>query len=480
MTTQRISVSMIVRNEESCLARCLASVAGADELVVVDTGSTDASKAIASGFGARLFDFTWCDDFAAARNYSLSHCTGDWILVIDADWTMDVGGIDRARRAIAAADPAWRTINVNIETRDGLHSYHQPLLFRRCPEVYWKGAIHNHLSVTENHPSDLRFWYGYSEAHKADPDRALRILLREVAKNPRPTREVYYLAREYWYRRNYAEAARLYEDYLTRGTWSPEVADAWLMLARCRWYQNQGEKARDACLQSLKWNAQNSAACRLMAEMSGPKNAARWREVAATATDADVLWVSRAPDAAPAAPKPPAHYDALFAVDDLARYDAIRRRIAARVGARRALDIGCGTAPLAELIVQYAGFDFAPETIARAQAAGRNVWLGDVGDPANYRDADVYLATEVLEHVADDAAVVAQIPVGREVILTVPSFACAGHLRTYNEARAIARFAPLLDLRALVYYVWRDGAWLEAPERTEPFILYIEGIRRDL
>ena len=142
--------------------------------------------------------------------------------------------------------------------------------------------------------------YGYSEAHKADPDRALRILLREVAKNPRPTREVYYLAREYWYRRNYAEAARLYEDYLTRGTWSPEVADAWLMLARCRWYQNQGEKARDACLQSLKWNAQNSAACRLMAEMSGPKNAARWREVAATATDADVLWVSRAPDAAPA------------------------------------------------------------------------------------------------------------------------------------------------------------------------------------
>ena len=77
---------MIIRNEQYYLADCLDSIKEiVDEIVIVDTGSTDQGKNIAQSFGARVFDFPWCDDFAAARNESLRHSRGEWILYIDAD-----------------------------------------------------------------------------------------------------------------------------------------------------------------------------------------------------------------------------------------------------------------------------------------------------------------------------------------------------------------------------------------------------------
>ena len=85
-----ISLAMIVKNEEATLAHCLESVKPlADEMVIVDTGSTDKTIEIAKGFGAKVYHFDWCDDFSAARNESLKHCTGDWVLILDADEAID-------------------------------------------------------------------------------------------------------------------------------------------------------------------------------------------------------------------------------------------------------------------------------------------------------------------------------------------------------------------------------------------------------
>ncbi|GLH69799.1 hypothetical protein GETHPA_13320 [Geothrix rubra] len=85
-----LSLSMIVKNEAAHLPRCLASVRDlVDEIVVVDTGSTDETVHIAETFGARVGHFPWTGDFSAARNASLRLCTGDWILVLDADEAVD-------------------------------------------------------------------------------------------------------------------------------------------------------------------------------------------------------------------------------------------------------------------------------------------------------------------------------------------------------------------------------------------------------
>ncbi|MDE3155860.1 MAG: glycosyltransferase [Acidobacteriota bacterium] len=84
--TPTLSLCLIARNEEVHLPRCLASVRDlVDEMIVVDTGSTDRTIDIARSFGARVFEIAWHDDFSEARNYSLARATGEWILVLDAD-----------------------------------------------------------------------------------------------------------------------------------------------------------------------------------------------------------------------------------------------------------------------------------------------------------------------------------------------------------------------------------------------------------
>jgi glycosyltransferase involved in cell wall biosynthesis len=81
-----ISLCMIVKNEEQNLSRCLGSVKGkVDEIVIVDTGSTDNTKEIAKEYTDKIFDFEWCDDFAAARNFSINMAENDWVLILDAD-----------------------------------------------------------------------------------------------------------------------------------------------------------------------------------------------------------------------------------------------------------------------------------------------------------------------------------------------------------------------------------------------------------
>ena len=96
-----LSLCMIAKNEEDCLARCLLSaIPVADEIVIVDTGSTDRTKEIAKAFGAKVYDFEWTDDFSEARNFSLSKATGDWLFALDADETISPLDYDRLSKIV--------------------------------------------------------------------------------------------------------------------------------------------------------------------------------------------------------------------------------------------------------------------------------------------------------------------------------------------------------------------------------------------
>ncbi len=92
---------MIVKNEQDNLPACLRSVAGLfDEIIVVDTGSTDRTREIAAEFGARVFDFVWVNDFAAARNAALARATGDYAFWLDADDVIDPPEREKLRRLL--------------------------------------------------------------------------------------------------------------------------------------------------------------------------------------------------------------------------------------------------------------------------------------------------------------------------------------------------------------------------------------------
>jgi Flp pilus assembly protein TadD len=111
----RLSVVMIVRNEAHCLATCLESArAITDQFVVVDTGSSDSTVAIARGYGARVDTFPWCDDFAAARNHALQFADGDWILHLDADEELDAEGARRLRALVDADGEGHDAIEVTL------------------------------------------------------------------------------------------------------------------------------------------------------------------------------------------------------------------------------------------------------------------------------------------------------------------------------------------------------------------------------
>lgn len=284
---------MIVKNEEQVLTRCLESIKDADEIIILDTGSTDKTGEIARRYDNVSYiaeHYSWNDNFSEARNESLKFCTGDWVLIIDADEHIEDGGIQKVRDEIEKIR-GFKTMRFRVISDPGNQEHRQIRAFRNCREIFWLGAVHNYLNIVESNDVAIKVFYGYSPAHQKDPDRTLRILKKQVEKNLNLVREKYYLAREYLYRKDYLTALYWYDRYLEQGFWAPEISDAWLMKATCLWYLFRGEEARNSCLQAIKINTNFKEAIRFMSEISGPVNKKRWLEFSENATNENVLFV---------------------------------------------------------------------------------------------------------------------------------------------------------------------------------------------
>jgi glycosyltransferase involved in cell wall biosynthesis len=192
-----ISAVLIVLNEERFLGDCLRSLAGVvDDIVVVDTGSSDRSRDVAVAHRARVFDYAWHDDFAAARNHALDHAIGDWILYIDADERLRP--YDRSVLAQELADPRLCAATVRFYPRSGFTAYREHRLFRRDPAIRFRGAMHEtilpdierliaddgrvrgHSELTIDH-----IGYDGDQSHKIE--RNLRLLINELQTRPNQT-----------------------------------------------------------------------------------------------------------------------------------------------------------------------------------------------------------------------------------------------------------------------------------------------------
>jgi glycosyltransferase involved in cell wall biosynthesis len=195
----KLSLAMIVENEARCLARCLGSVREiVDEIVVVDTGSTDDTVKIATRFSAKVAHFDWIDDFAAARNFALDQAGGDWMLVLDADehtssaLAREIRGFIHGRRQIG------RLKIVSDFRRNNQTFRSQSFVSRLFPRgARFDGRIHEQL-VSPLPRVTLRgeLWHdGYLETRKSD--RNVRLLLAELERRPRDAYLLFQLATEY-------------------------------------------------------------------------------------------------------------------------------------------------------------------------------------------------------------------------------------------------------------------------------------------
>ncbi len=192
MQKNTISLCMIVKNEEKYLDKCLKCVQGkVDEIIIVDTGSTDRTVEIAEKYGSIIKYFEWIDDFAAARNYSIDAATSEYILILDADEYID-DGADLQKELEKNKDYYSLTIkNYQTEGRAILHK--NVRLFKSGIGLHYSGKLHEHLNTFgednkyEGTDSDILIHHvGYMPEvvkEKGKKKRNLDIMIKEVEKN---------------------------------------------------------------------------------------------------------------------------------------------------------------------------------------------------------------------------------------------------------------------------------------------------------
>ncbi|MDB6041130.1 MAG: hypothetical protein JWM99_4971, partial [Verrucomicrobiales bacterium] len=142
----KLSVCLIVKDEEKFLRQCLQSIRNlANQIVVVDTGSTDRTVEIAREFGAEVYSFIWSDDFAAARNEALKHATGDWVLMLDADEELPVTQHAKLLEDIENSDVIGYRLPLVDIGKEAEGRSHVPRLYRNAPGLYYTGRIHEQI-----------------------------------------------------------------------------------------------------------------------------------------------------------------------------------------------------------------------------------------------------------------------------------------------------------------------------------------------
>ena len=194
---EKVGLCMIVKDEARALGRCLESVKDwVGEMIVVDTGSTDETVAIAQLHGARVSHFPWCDDFSVARNVALDQATREWVLVLDGDETCTVDSSTDFANALQQSQ--WDGFSVPIQSLNDDGTYSKAMVFRlfrrALPGMRYRGEIHEQLEavaagkVQTSTLSCLRLEHdGYTAAVVASGDKANRnIRLSRKVTQSRP------------------------------------------------------------------------------------------------------------------------------------------------------------------------------------------------------------------------------------------------------------------------------------------------------
>ncbi len=199
-----LTLAMIVRDEENTLPRCLKSVCDVvDQIVVVDTGSRDATIEVAEQHGAEVYRFAWCDDFAAARNESLRHARGQWILYLDADEILSADSAAQLRSVLEAQPPHVGGLLCTIisphRQDDGSSQTHRgayPRLFRNYGygRIEFRGRVHEQITpaIIECggaivHSPIVIYHHGYDVSRQRLEEkvrRNYRLLIQHVTEEP--------------------------------------------------------------------------------------------------------------------------------------------------------------------------------------------------------------------------------------------------------------------------------------------------------
>jgi len=256
----KISLCLIVKNEEAVLERCIESMQGAyDELVIVDTGSTDGTMDIIKRWADIYDEFEWVDDFAAARNRAFNIATGDWLMWVDADDILREGDAAKFYERMKVHDENKDIIGVNfpyIYSHESVGTgeipnfkYHRLRIVRASVgKGSWTGRVHEYIKhdSSKTIKDDSVEFHHYRDEGKGTPNTArnLRILQKVVdeATPEEKPRYLFYYGKECMYNGLYDEAEKAFLEYIPMSNWIPEKHRAMYELSVC--YQRKGDIAK--------------------------------------------------------------------------------------------------------------------------------------------------------------------------------------------------------------------------------------------
>ncbi len=291
-----LSLCMIVKNEEAVLERCLESVHGiADEIIIADTGSTDNTVSIAKKFTDHVYSFEWTDDFSAARNFSYSKATKEYIMWLDADDVIDEKNrqllITLKETLPSETDVVMLPYNTAFDASGNpTFSCFRERITRRSPSFLWREPVHEHLPISgavEQRDAAVSHMPGVRAPGHSD--RNLRIYRSRVSKGePLSTRGMYYFARELKAHGLLDEAAAQYELVLRQNDiWKEDALTASADLADCYIAKETPEKALRRLFESFAYDLPRAEIlCRIgliYAQKDDSQKAVYWYELALNA-----------------------------------------------------------------------------------------------------------------------------------------------------------------------------------------------------
>ncbi len=286
-----ISLCMIVKNEEMHIARCLDSVAKlVDEIVIVDTGSTDKTVEIVSNYTSNIYSHSWTDDFSDARNYSFSKASMDYCMWMDADDILEETQQDKFLQLKQSLSSDTDMVMMKYHTAfdeagTPSFSYFRERWIRNCHDYRWLGAVHEVIP-----PSGKVIYSDIAISHKklnaGNPDRNLKIYQKLLAdqKTLEP-RQQYYYGRELYYHKQYEEAISVLEQFLLAPEgWVENKIEACSICANCYFGLGQEQSGLATLLRSMSFDLPRAELCceigKYFLEQGNYHNAVYWYETA--------------------------------------------------------------------------------------------------------------------------------------------------------------------------------------------------------
>lgn len=210
----KISICMIVKNEEQQLSRALSSIPSGCEIVVVDTGSSDRTIEIAMEFGASVHQYKWDDHFANARNASIMHATGEYIFIMDADEQISEDWKLAIQKHLELFPDQASTALIHNITEGELTAHHSVRLFPNNGKYEFRGNVHEQLFCGDEPAKAIRSairinHYGYSQEQytsKGKFERYVHLYNQALAQNPEDGYMLYQLGKLYYSLKRYTEA----------------------------------------------------------------------------------------------------------------------------------------------------------------------------------------------------------------------------------------------------------------------------------